>query len=82
MKKFLCIFFSAILLLQACALAELDEEELLIEETVEGEEGFGTYETPEEPAAEAPFLPGRWEWPVRTGQWAWPAQSGQRRPPR
>ena len=50
MKRIGCLLLAALLALSAAVFAE---EELLIEETIEGEEGFGTYETPEEPA-EAP----------------------------
>ena len=62
MKKILCILFSMLLLLQACALAELDEEELLLEEIVEGEEG---YDLPPE-VTEAPAGPAEaaWGFPV------------------
>ncbi len=62
MKKILCILFSMLLLLQACAMAELDEEELLLEEIVEGEEG---YDLPPE-VTEAPAGPAEaaWGFPV------------------
>ena len=61
MKKFLCVVFSVILLLQACALAELDEEDLLIEEVVDGEEFIGEPEAAEEPEGPAEAV---WNFPV------------------
>ena len=62
MKKILCILFSILLILQGCALAELDEEELLIEETVEGDEGYDLPpETTDEPAGPAEAV---WSFPV------------------
>ena len=57
MKKILCIVLSLFLLLPAWTLAELDEEELVIEETVEGEEG---YDTPE--MTDAPEVPAEAVW--------------------
>ena len=57
MKKILCIVLSLFLLLPARTLAELDEEELVIEETVEGEEG---YDTPE--MTDAPEVPAEAVW--------------------
>ena len=55
MKKAICILFSLILLLPALALAETDEEELEIEEIIEGGE-------PEE--TETPVSAARWTFPV------------------
>ena len=57
MKKILCMVLSLFLLLPACVLAELDEEDLVIEETVEGEEG---YDQPE--ATDAPAEPAEAVW--------------------
>ena len=53
MKRAFCLILSLLLLLPAVAPAELEEEDLLIEESFDDEGSSGDTETAEEPAETA-----------------------------
>ena len=63
MKRVFCLILSLLLLLPAVSPAELEEEDLLIEETFDDEGNSGDAETAEEPAEEKP-AGAVWDFPV------------------
>ena len=63
MKRAFCLILSLLLLLPAVAPAELEEEDLLIEESFDDEGNSGDTETAEEPAEEKP-AGAVWDFPV------------------
>ena len=63
MKRAFCLILSLLLLLPAVAPAELEEEDLLIEETFDDDGTSGEAETAEEPAEEKP-AGAVWDFPV------------------
>lgn len=63
MKRAFCLILSLLLLLPAVAPAELEEEDLLIEESFDDEGSSGDTETSEKPAEEKP-AGAVWDFPV------------------